>query len=99
MKRLNDGTCDSFDLIMPYGIGELIGGSQREDNYENLLEMMKKKNINLIEMDFYLDLRRYGSCPHGGFGLGFDRLVMLLTGIKNIRDVTPFPVYYKGCKY
>ncbi len=99
MKQLEDGTCESFDLLMPYGIGELVGASQREDDYDTLIEIMKKKNINLIDMEFYLDLRKYGSCPHGGFGLGFDRLLMFLTGIKNIRDVIPFPVYYKGCKY
>lgn len=99
MKQLQDGTCESFDLLMPYGIGELVGASQREDNYDTLFEIMKKKNINVIDMEFYLDLRKFGSCPHGGFGLGFDRLLMFLTGIKNIRDVIPFPVYYKGCKY
>ncbi len=99
MKQLDDDSCESFDLLMPFGIGELIGASQREDDYDNLVSAMKKKNINLVDMDFYLDLRKYGSCPHGGFGLGFDRLLMFLTGIKNIRDVIPFPVYYKGCKY
>lgn len=99
MKQLDDGTCESFDLLIPYGIGELVGASQREDDYDKLIEIMKKKGINIVDMGFYLDLRKYGSCPHGGFGLGFDRLVMLMTGIRNIRDVIPFPVYYKGCKY
>ena len=60
---------------------------------------MEKKNIDIDKMAFYVDLRKYGSCPHGGFGLGFDRLVMLMTGISNIRDVMPFPVNYKNCKY
>jgi asparaginyl-tRNA synthetase len=100
MKQCDDNeTCESFDLLLPYGIGELIGASMREDNYDKLVNMMNIKNVDPKHMDFYLDLRRFGSCPHGGFGLGFDRLVMLFTGMTNIRDVIPFPVYYKGCKY
>ena len=99
MKQCNDGTCESFDLLMPYGIGELIGASQREDDYEKLFNVMREKNIDPENLSFYLDLRKYGSCPHGGFGLGFDRLLMLVTGITNIKDVIPFPVFYKGCKY
>ena len=99
MKQCDDGYCESFDLLMPYGIGELIGSSQREDDYDKLKNMMKEKNVNEDSMEFYLDLRKYGSCPHGGFGLGFDRLLMLITGITNIKDVIPFPVFYKSCKY
>ncbi len=99
MKQCADGYCESFDLLMPYGIGELIGSSQREDDYDKLKNMMKEKNVNEDSMEFYLDLRKYGSCPHGGFGLGFDRLLMLITGITNIKDVIPFPVFYKSCKY
>jgi asparaginyl-tRNA synthetase len=99
MKQCDDGTCESFDLLMPYGIGELIGASQREDSHFKLLNAMKKKDVNEKSMEFYLDLRKYGSCPHGGFGLGFDRLLMLITGIANIKDVIPFPVFYKNCKY
>jgi asparaginyl-tRNA synthetase len=99
MKQCDDGTCESFDLLMPYGIGELIGASQREENYDKLINIMNDKNINSDDMEFYLDLRRYGTCPHGGFGLGFDRLLMMVTGIQNIKDVIPFPVYYKNCKY
>ena len=99
MKQCDDGTCESFDLLMPYGIGELIGASQREDDHDKLLSSMKEKNVSLENMQFYLDLRRYGSCPHGGFGLGFDRLLMLVTGMSNIKDVIPFPVFYKSCKY
>ena len=99
MKQCNDGTCECFDLLMPYGIGELIGASQREDSYGKLKYMMKQKNVDEQNMEFYLDLRKYGSCPHGGFGLGFDRLLMLITGISNIKDVIPFPVSYKSCKY
>ena len=99
MKQCNDDTCESFDLLMPFGIGELIGGSQREENYEKLINMMKRKNVDKDKLEFYTDLRKYGSVPHGGFGLGFDRLLMLITGINNIKDVIPFPVYYKSCKY
>lgn len=99
MKQCDDGTCESFDLLMPYGIGELIGASQREDGYYNLLNGMKMKNVPQESMQFYLDLRKYGSCPHGGFGLGFDRLLMLMTGMTNIKDVIPFPVFYKSCNY
>ena len=101
MKRCADNAeeCESFDLLLPYGVGELIGASQREDDYHKLSEMMDIKGINKEEMAFYLDLRRYGTCPHGGFGLGFDRLLMLMTGMHNIKDVIPFPVCYKSCKY
>ena len=60
---------------------------------------MKKKNIEPESLNFYTDLRKYGSCPHGGFGLGVDRLLMFLTGMTNIKDVIPFPVYYTSCKY
>lgn len=99
MKQGEYGTCQSFDLLMPDGVGELIGGSQREDDYQKLLNMMEQKNINPKPLEFYTDLRKFGSCPHGGFGLGFDRLVMLFTGMKNIRDVIPFPISYKTCNY
>jgi asparaginyl-tRNA synthetase len=99
MKQCDDESCESFDLLIPYGIGELIGASQREENYDKLSKMMDIKGINKDDMSFYLDLRKYGSCPHGGFGLGFDRLLMLVTGIQNIKDVIPFPVYYKSCKF
>ena len=99
MKQCHDGTCESFDLIIPYGIGELIGASQREEDYDKLSNMMDLKGINKDDLQFYLDLRRYGTCHHGGFGLGFDRLLMLITGMQNIKDVIPFPVNYKNCKY
>ena len=98
MKQ-NGDLCDSYDLLLPYGIGELIGASMREDSYEKLINMMNIKNVNPKNLDFYLDLRKFGSCPHGGFGLGFDRLLMLVTGMSNIKDVIPFPVSYKNCKY
>ena len=99
MKQNDDGTVANFDLLMPYKVGELIGGSMREDNYEKLLEMMKIKGINPKSMEFYLDLRKYGTVPHGGFGLGIDRLCMLMTGMENIKDTVPFPVCYKSCDY
>ena len=99
MKQCDDGTCESFDLLIQYGIGELIGASQREEDLDKLSNMMDQKEINKDDMSFYLDLRKYGTCPHGGFGLGFDRLLMLVTGMQNIKDVIPFPVYYKSCKF
>lgn len=98
MKQCEDGTCESFDLLMPYKIGELIGGSMREENYDKLLLMMKQKNVDAKGLKFYTDLRKFGTVPHGGFGLGVDRLCMLFTGMENIRDVIPFPVQYKNCE-
>ena len=97
MKQCDDGTCESFDLLMPYKIGELIGGSMREENYDKLISMMRQKNVSENDMKFYTDLRKFGTVPHGGFGLGIDRLCMLFTGMENIRDVIPFPVAYKNC--
>jgi asparaginyl-tRNA synthetase len=98
MKENKEDTrvVDCMDVLVP-GIGELIGGSMREENYENLSTIVKEKGIQ--GLDWYLDLRKYGSVPHGGFGLGFERLVQLATGMKNIRDVIPFPRYPKHCKY
>ena len=87
---------ECMDVIVP-GIGELIGGSMREDDYDKLDAIVKEKGI--IGLDWYMDLRKYGSVPHGGFGLGFERLVLLATGMKNIRDVIPFPRFPKHCKY
>lgn len=90
--RLNeDGkTVAAMDILAP-GIGEIVGGSQREERLENLLERMKEMNIPQEEMEWYLDSRRYGTAPHAGFGLGFERLVLFVTGMGNIRDVIPFP--------
>ena len=99
MKQCDDGTCESFDLLMPYKIGELIGGSMREDSYDKLISIMKQKNIPENGLEFYTDLRKFGSVPHGGFGLGIDRLCMLFTGMENIKDVIPFPVQYKNCEF
>ena len=91
MKLNPDGkTVAATDLLAP-GIGEIIGGSQREDDLEKLQQ--KIKDLNMDEKDYwwYLDLRKYGSVPHAGFGLGFERLMMYITGMQNIRDVIPFP--------
>ena len=98
MRQCDDGTCESFDLLMPYKIGELIGGSMREENYDKLISMMKQKNVSENDLKFYTDLRKFGTVPHGGFGLGVDRLCMLFTGMENIKDVIPFPVQYKNCE-
>lgn len=97
--RLNDDneTVAAMDLLVP-GSGELIGGSQREERLDVLIERMKAFNIDPSDMDWYLDLRRFGSTPHAGFGLGFDRMLMYLTGIENIRDVIPFPRTPKNCQ-
>ncbi len=83
-------TVRAMDVLFPQ-IGEIIGGSQREENYEKLLERMKEMNIPVKDMDWYLDTRRYGAVPHSGFGLGFERLMLFVTGMTNIRDVIPFP--------
>lgn len=91
MKLNEDGkTVRAMDLLAP-GIGEIIGGSQREDNLELLEKRMKEVGLHPEEYSFYLDLRRYGSFPHAGFGLGFERMLMYVTGMTNIRDVIPFP--------
>ena len=91
MKLNDDGkTVAACDLLVP-GIGEIIGGSQREENYDILLDRMKECGLNPDDYQFYLDLRKYGTNKHAGFGLGFERAVMYLTGIQNIRDVLPFP--------
>jgi asparaginyl-tRNA synthetase len=83
-------TVAAVDLLVP-GSGELVGGSQREDNYDVLLEKMKAKNIPIEDLKWYLNLRRYGGVRHAGFGLGFDRLIMYVTGVENIRDTQPYP--------
>ena len=91
MKQNPDGkTVAAADILVPK-IGEIIGGSQREENYDKLLERMKELNMDIDNYKWYLDLRKFGSVPHAGFGLGFERLVMMATGIENIRDVIPYP--------
>ena len=97
MKLNEDGkTVAAMDCLVP-GIGEIIGGSQREDDYDKLLERMDELGLKKEDYDFYLDLRKYGSARHAGFGLGFERCVMYLTGMANIRDVIPFPRTVKNC--
>lgn len=90
--RLNDDgkTVAACDLLVP-GIGELVGGSQREERYEVLEKIMDEKGMAKDGLQWYMDLRRFGGCKHAGFGLGFDRFLMYLTGIQNIRDVEPYP--------
>jgi asparaginyl-tRNA synthetase len=90
--RVNDDgkTVRAMDVLVP-GVGEIIGGSQREERYDVLEANMKEKALNLAAYQWYLDLRRYGSVPHSGFGLGLERTLLFLTGMANIRDVIPFP--------
>jgi asparaginyl-tRNA synthetase len=91
MRANADGkTVAAMDILFP-GIGELVGGSQREERLEVLQARMAEMNIPEHELDWYLDIRRYGACPHAGFGVGFERLILFLTGMSNIRDVIPFP--------
>ena len=99
MKLNDDGkTVAATDLLVP-GIGEIIGGSQREDDFDKLKNRLKELNLREEDYWWYLDLRRYGSCKHAGFGLGFERMMMYLTGIQNIRDVLPFPRTPKNCEF
>ena len=98
MKLNDDGkTVAAVDCLVPQ-IGEIIGGSQREDDYGKLLERIKEQGLNEEDYGFYLDLRKYGSARHAGFGLGFERCVMYLTGMGNIRDVVPFPRTVGNCE-
>ena len=98
MKLNEDGkTVAAMDCLVP-GIGEIIGGSQREDDYDKLLGRMEELGLKKEDYDFYLDLRKYGSARHAGFGLGFERCVMYLTGMGNIRDVIPFPRTVNNCE-
>ena len=97
MKLNDDGkTVRAMDVLFPK-IGEIIGGSQREESFEKLNGRIEE--MGLEGMDWYLDTRRFGSVPHSGFGLGFERLVLFVTGMQNIRDVIPFPRYPKNCEY
>ncbi len=97
MKLNEDGkTVAAMDCLVP-GIGEIIGGSQREDDFDKLVTRMNELGLNPDDYDFYLDLRKYGTARHAGFGLGFERCVMYLTGMSNIRDVLPFPRTVNNC--
>jgi asparaginyl-tRNA synthetase len=99
MKQNDDGkTVRGMDVLFPW-IGEIIGGSQREENYDKLLARMREMNIPEKEMYWYLDTRRFGTCPHSGFGLGFERLILFVTGMSNIRDVIPFPRTPKNAEF
>lgn len=91
MKQNDDGkTVKAVDVLVP-GIGELIGGSEREESYEKLLKACEERKMDMSNYDWYLDLRRFGTVPHSGFGLGFERLIRYVTGMENIRDVIPYP--------
>ena len=99
MKQNPDGTTvAAVDLEVP-GAGELMGGSQREDDYDKLVTRMKELNISLDGLDWFANLRKFGGCYHSGFGLGFERLIMYLTGVENIRDVISFPRTPNNCDY
>ncbi len=99
MKQNEDGkTVRAMDILFP-GIGEIVGGSQREENYDKLVGRMKELHIPVEELYWYLDTRRFGTCPHAGFGLGFERLVLFVTGMTNIRDVIPFPRTPKNAEF
>ena len=99
MKLNEDGeTVAAADLEVP-GSGELCGGSQREDDYDKLIQRMKELDIPEENLDWYTNLRKFGGCYHSGFGLGFERLIMYLTGVDNIRDVIPYPRTPNNCDY
>ena len=99
MRQNDDGkTVRAMDVLFP-GIGEIIGGSQREERYDKLVQRMEEMHIPAKEMHWYLDTRKFGTCPHAGFGLGFERLVLFVTGMSNIRDVIPFARTPKNCEF
>lgn len=99
MKMNDDGkTVRAMDVLFPQ-IGEIIGGSEREENYDKLMVRIEELNIPMKDMWWYLDTRRFGTCPHSGFGLGFERLILFVTGMQNIRDVIPFPRTPKNAEF
>lgn len=99
MKKNEDGkTMQGTDVLFPR-IGEIIGGSVREENYDKLVAEIEKRGMKVEQYDWYLDTRKYGSCPHGGFGLGFERLILFVTGMQNIRDVIPFARTPKNAEF
>ena len=99
MRQNEDGkTVAAVDLLVP-GAGELMGGSQREERYDVLLDRMKELHIPADDLDWYLKLRKFGGCTHSGFGMGFERLLIYLTGLDNIRDVIPFPRTPGNCEF
>jgi asparaginyl-tRNA synthetase len=92
--RKHDGVAYCFDLIFPE-VGELAGGSEREHDHDKLQQAMEESGMDMSKMQWYLDTRKWGTVPHAGFGLGFERLLMYLTGAEKVHDVIPFPVAYK----
>ena len=99
MKLNEDGkTVRAMDMLVP-GVWEMIGGSQREESYEKIVARMEALGMKIEDYSWYLDLRKYGSVPHSGFGVGFERLVMYITGMENIRDVIAFPRYPRNCAF
>lgn len=99
MKINEDGrTVQGTDVLFPQ-IGEIIGGSVREENYDKLMGEVERRNVPMKDMWWYLDTRKYGTCPHAGFGLGFERLILFVTGMQNIRDVIPFPRTPKNAEF
>jgi asparaginyl-tRNA synthetase len=91
-------TVTAMDLLVP-GIGEIIGGAQREERIDILRTNMEEDGLSLEDYGWYLDLRKYGTCPHAGFGMGFERMLMFVTGMKNIRDVLPFARTPGSCEF
>ncbi len=99
MKQNEDGkTVRAMDILFPY-VGEMVGGSQREESYEKLKARMEEMHIPVEGLDWYLDTRRFGACEHSGFGLGFERLILFITGMTNVRDVIPFPRTPKSANF
>ena len=99
MKQNADGkTVAAMDVLFP-GIGEIIGGSQREEDLDKLVTRMNEMGVPSHEMEWYLDTRRFGTVPHAGFGLGFERLLLFVTGMGNIRDVIAFPRTPKNAEF
>ena len=98
MKQIGDGTVAGADLEMP-GIGEVFGMSQREEDMDKLIDRMKELNMEISDYEWYIKLRKYGTCKRSGFGIGFERLIMYLTGIDSIKDVTAYPRSHKSCDY
>ena len=97
MKQNDDGkTVRAMDVLFP-GIGEIIGGSQREEQYDTLLSRIREMKMPEKDLWWYLDTRKFGTAPHSGFGLGFERLILFVTGMSNIRDVIPFPKNSEKC--
>ena len=99
MKQDEDGkTVRAMDVLFP-GIGEIVGGSQREENYDKLLSRVREMGIPESDIWWYLETRKFGTVPHSGFGLGFERLILFVTGMSNIRDVIPFPRTPKNAEF